>query len=344
MMDIASPERRVLFVGECHALVMREIFSRFCLTAAMFDVIKPEQEGDRKALLAKAAQYHAVVFIHAHYNDDDACRDALRNGSIESGYQFLTVPPISWQGYHPTLIQTRSLGWCYKTILELQETCADVATFVEHSLAIAIDPAEANAHLDRCNARLRDFEHANGCTVRLADFIERECRSRRLFLMPTHGSNALYVHLCHALADALGLDISSDIDTIQSEIQPDAFLPILPSVSRALGLRFCANEYVMHFATGLRTFSWREWLELLFNARPGACYLSPGWGAPVERIDDGRNIPVVRNQVVYALADGDAFVVLDSSPSLRSALPAGTRIRLAGESWEVRPIEGYGLD
>lgn len=339
----ALSSRRVLFVGKCHALVLREMLSRFCKTPALFDVTDLAQGDLTNTIVERAAAYDAVIFIHADYTYEDKCRDALATLAPLAGYKFVTLPPLSWLGYYPGLTLTRSSGWCYEEHLNMRHSINDVDAFVDRALELEVDALAAISHFDACNRRLREFERKVGCSISLSEFIERESLLRRLFLMPTHCSNVLYVHICNLLSEALDLVLSNDIDSMQSEVQADAIVPILPGVERALSLQFRATEYVMHFATGLRAFSWREWLTLLFYARAGAVYLSPGWGAQLEVVHGGMAIQLVRNQVLYALKEEGQYVVLDSSPSLRAALPGGTVVRLVGNNWEVRSIEGFSL-
>jgi hypothetical protein len=334
---------RILFFGQCNALIMHQIFARFGTESAEIGLIDISRELREKGAVDydTALRYQHVIYFPTEFGDDEH-QAALERILYGTSTKFHVIPPLMFLGYFPGLQKTRWNSWSYRKFFDRRAEFDEYRNFERWALHESFERSEIAENVDTSNNLLMNYEAANECMVSIHRFISYNFLNKQLFLYPTHPSNFLYGYIASKIAEVLGIGLADSVMNFKGQMHPDAYTPILPVVAKYLNLGFSSEEYVLHYVMGERIFTINEWLKMLYFSADHTKMISPGWGGWLRC--EGKECEIVRGQLIFVEQDAGAYKILMAPENLKSRMPVGASIELLGEGWDVRDLIGYGYD
>jgi hypothetical protein len=228
---------RVLFYGGCHALALETLFRASASGSHSFSSLQNFEliNAGTPFPYERLARYDAVVYSPVRNKDQwntthlqERC-DALRIPTVR-------FPWLQWNGYFPDVTQIDRAPhlWAYQRLIDMAGQGASFSELLAEARQ-GFDPlGYARYSFDRLEENEGDVD------IPISGFIRRHYRDQRLFLTPNHPALPLYLHVQQQIARRLGLPLKWFVK--HEELHPDTFI-ILPTVAKALGLRFTGEEY-----------------------------------------------------------------------------------------------------
>jgi hypothetical protein len=331
---------RVLFYGGCHAAALRKIFDRYAPEIEHVDHLTNFRLIQAKAPFPYSSlnRFDWVVF-NPILNKQDYNTTNLREYCRGHGIRCISYPWLQWGGYFPGVTKTPPpwySGWWISGLDVVAEKAGSFDAFCDavlHGNALAED---ALSRLDATTTFLRRLEsHAD---LSVVPFILDNFRDQRLFLTPDHANTALYKHLVWQIADALSCRIDESFYHSTREVQEGITMPILPSVGRALGLKFPAGDFENTFVLGHRVFSLVEFLKLHYyrkdirsawartNTRLRSAIGPDAGGEPIMvKANDRLLVRMLPRDAASAYRQHDVLAALAGSAKLRKLVDRAVR-------------------
>jgi hypothetical protein len=258
---------RVLFYGGCHAEALRRLFARYVRgledvrALTNYRLIRGGHPVPYDAMRGFDWVIFSPILNKEQYNTSHLEADLGAHG-----VRLLRFPWLQWNGYFPGLDQKGPpwlSGWWYSAL----ETLAAESPTFEHFAEQVFDGTAlgeaALRELETTTSWLRRLEA--GTDVPVSGYVLDNFRRERLFLTPNHPSTALYRHVVLQIAAALGLQVDPSIHHTRLEAQEGLQVPILPSVARALDLRFQAGDFEHKYALGGEILPLSAFLRLHYS-------------------------------------------------------------------------------
>lgn len=267
----SSNPKRVLFYGACHASALARIFETFCTdfsysfdTITNFEIIRREIPFPYESVANWDVIVFSPVLRRKGYETSrliDAC--------IRHNVKYFCFPYLEWRGYFPYIKEDYFLNmpfWHYPSSVSLANGAADFSSYMREFDRPFKQDNFLFENLESTTETLRSHEKMGLCDVIISDFIVEEFRNRRLFLIPSHPSQALWVEVVKRLNRFLNLPLDPAYLYSAVEPQDGVKVPIHPDVSERLELRFQDADFqnkASHF--GNRTIPWSDYMRLAYG-------------------------------------------------------------------------------
>lgn len=254
---------RVLFYGGCHAMALRRIFEQYVPGVEVDHITNYKLIRENVGFPYDHLKRFDWVVFNPILNKEAYNTVHLEAFAKANGVKTLKYPWLQWQGYYPT-VRKISPDWYtgywlsgLDAVAERSPTFDHFCEQVFHGQALA---DEARQQFEATTGYLQRLEtHAD---LNVSDFVLRNYQTQRLFLTPDHPSLATYKHLVRLVSEALGCKVDPSFYWSAQEVQQGIQIPILPSVSRALGITFAAGDFQHNLVYGDDVFPLREFLKL----------------------------------------------------------------------------------
>lgn len=261
---------RILLYGGCHALVLRDYLQhafadRFeCTLIVNFELIGSGEAFPYSSLDRFDAVLFSPIENKVGYNTTDLVEACGRRGVLPLCFAWM-----EWHGYFPGAVKGVFNGrfrWHYPGLVERAANhVGGLDAFCDEVIASFPDDATVDAVAEASTARVRAAERRHGIVPAMSDYILRDHRAHRLFLVPDHPSRRYYVHLLRAILPRLGVD-EADVERGLSalpahEPQWRWRMPIFPRVAQRLGLECADTDWIDDEIFPGRTLDLRSYLE-----------------------------------------------------------------------------------
>jgi len=269
---LQSPEpKRVLFYGACHATIFARVYETFCTDFSYsFDRITNYEIISQGIPFPydRISEWDIVVFSpilnHAGYETArviDVC--------IKNNVKYVCYPHLHWRGYFPYVEEGNFVDmpfWHYPASVALASTSDDFEAYVQNFNRPFKEDYHLFENLEFSTHKLQETEKLGECSFTISDFVKIEFRNKRLFLIPGHPTQTLYVETIRRLNEHLNLPLDPSYMYSASEPQDGVKLPIHPDVSERLGLRFQDADFQNNTSLfGSRTITWTDYLRLAYG-------------------------------------------------------------------------------
>lgn len=260
---------KVLFYGGCHAAALSRVFGRYSNSLERvdhlfnFDLIRKQAAVPYDYICS----FDRVIFSPIR-NKGDYNTSYLECFLKSQGIPFLKYPWLQWEGYFPGTVRSPYswfVGWWPSSLESLVEKCNSKQEFLDsvYSGLALLDSISSN--FERTTARLIAGER--DCDIKISDMILSNYQSKRLFLTNDHAGLELYKYIVAEIAGWLCAFVDPAFYNSNTEVQRGIQLPILPSVSKALGIQFPGGDFLNKYMIGDGILSMTEYLGLIWSAR-----------------------------------------------------------------------------
>lgn len=259
----------ILIYGGCHASAMTRLIDRYGLphvkatTLTNYSMIKNSEPFPYDEM----ANYDLVIFSpivnKAAYNTS-----FLEDHLDERKIQYIKYPWVQWNGYFPGFQKTAFFGhnpWWNQSLLKEAARHKTFESFEANVVDGSALSDIALSNLEMTSNKLREGEAKGRVDVKIADWIAQNYAERRLLLTPDHACIELYKYMFQQIEGLVGKIVEPSLYFSTTEIQEGLITPILPSVARALGLRFSSGDFSDPVIMSGRLISLREYLRLYFE-------------------------------------------------------------------------------
>lgn len=269
---LSSPvPKRILFYGACHANALARIFETFCTDFSYsFDTVTNYEiiHRDIPFPYESVANWDVIVFSPIlRRKGYETSR--LIEACIKNNVKYVCYPYLEWRGYFPYIKDgyfVNAPSWYYPSSIVLARNINDFNNYMQEFNRPFKEDNFLFENLESTTEILRNHEKMGQCDVTISDFIVEEFRNKRLFLIPSHPSQALWIEVVKRLNQLLKLPLDPAYLYSAAEPQDGVKVPIHPDVSERLGLRFQDADFqnkASHF--GSRTIPWSDYMRLAYG-------------------------------------------------------------------------------
>lgn len=356
----SSNPKRVLFYGACHATIFARIFEQFCTDFSYsFDVITNYQIIHQGIPFPyeRIGEWDIVVFSPI-FNYAEYETTLLKKACDKSNVRYICYPYLDWRGYFPYMKDAYFINmrlWHYPQSIALARTAPDFPSYSEEFNKLFRDDDYIFKNLESSTEHLRENEKLGGCDFIISDYILNEYRNKRLFLIPAHPTQVLYVETIKRLNEILRIPIDPAYFYSTAEPQEGVKVPIHPELSLRLGLNFQDADFqnnTSSFAT--RNIPWSDYLKLAYGSGRGSTMWEASSATAIKRVlqssdslDGDKYIRVPKGTILQAFAKPtEDFLHLEvditwTDPLLRQKLMNWNSVYIYKEHWQetVQPDE-----
>jgi hypothetical protein len=254
---------RILFYGGCHAAALRRIFERYAPDVEYVDHLTNFRIIRENAPVPYEdfRQFDWIIFSPI-LNKNEYNTIHVENFCRKNNIKYLKYPWLQWEGCFPAMKKTASAWWWCTGLDQLAAESPSFEAFREAVLFGNALAEEAVRNLEKTTTFLRRREADADVTI--SQFIADRYKDERLFLTPDHAAIPLYRYLVRQIADAIRCKMDESFYFSTEEVQPETEHPILPSVARALELRFVGGNFHNKFVFGDGRMALTEYLKMHF--------------------------------------------------------------------------------
>lgn len=309
----SAQPKRILFYGACHATIFRRVYENFCTDESYsfdkitnFDIINrgipfPYDQVSEWDIIVfspilRRAGYETVRLI-------DAC--------IKNNVKYFSYPHLHWRGYFPYIKEDYFVNmrtWHYPKSISLAGEYEDFATYLNEFSKPFKNVDEILSNLESSTEALRKNEILGECNFKISDYVIEEYKNRRLFLIPGHPSQALYIEAIKRLNEHLNLPIDPSYFYSALEPQGGVKVPIHPDVSESLELKFHDADFQNNTSSFAdRNISWTDYMRLSYGCGRGSTMWQANAGTsikcalqPSNTLKDDECIRVSRGTILQA--------------------------------------------
>lgn len=268
----SSNPKRILFYGACHATVFAQVFESFCTDPSYsFDRITNYEiiQNGIPFPYERVSEWDVIVFSPI-FNQPGYETARLIEECLKKHVKTVCYPHLHWRGYFPYIDEGHFITmpfWHYPTSVALARTSSDFESFKREFDKPFKEDYFLFENLESTTEYLRKNEIAGNCDFIISDFIVKEFRDKRLFLIPGHPSQTLYIEAIRRLNEFLNLPLDPSYTYSVCEPQHGVKVPIHPDVSARLGLRFQDADFQNNLSIFAdRTIPWSDYLRLAYGS------------------------------------------------------------------------------
>lgn len=339
---------RILFYGGCHAAALRRIFERYAADVEYVDHLTNFRLiRDKIPVPYEAMRRFDWVIFNPILNKEEYNTVNLEKYCHSNGIKYLKYPWLQWEGYFPTMKKASwewYNGWWYTGLDQLAAASVSFESFREDVLYGKALGDDAVQHFEVTTNLLKKNEANADLTV--SSFIVDRYRDERLFLTPDHAAVALYRYIARQIAESISCKMDESFYFSNEEVQPEIQYPILPSVSKALGLRFVAGDFHNKFIFGEGGMTLTEYLKMHYyksDIRIAIARSRTRLREDIEGSEEGRAYlfnptDKVLIRKVHALKKGgyqsyEMMTPMKASPNLYKGMPRGSTLYFYPSHW-----------
>ncbi len=342
---------KILFYGGCHASAFRRIAEQFSSGTHQFDHLTNYsmiQRGEPFPF-EFAAGFDLIIFSPI-MNKGDWNTDRLETFCAKIGIPFIKFPWIQWEGYFPGMKKLNlgwHAGWWNVALKEEATKYENFDLFYQAVLEGDVLANEAKDNLNKTTNTLRLREQESEVLISISDFITDNYQAERLMLTPDHASTSIYKHIFRQIEDIVGKVVDPGFYHTAMQIQHGLESPILPSVARALDLRFAGSDYRNIDFSGDALIILKDYLRLQYFA-PRIARISANANTRIKLIiDDPESfVSIPAGESFITQFTGEAwpnhqrahFISPASRVRSRSAGLMGSQYWLYNSHWDVVPM------
>ncbi|EPR37195.1 hypothetical protein dsx2_1138 [Desulfovibrio sp. X2] len=243
-------------------------FSRLFEIRSQFNFLAPGEASDPRRFLDEIAGSRFFFYQRNEFLDDAFLASlplTLRASPIPYVTSKIYWPSMLDQNTEPRLLCCEQNPYGYipfrcGVLEEMIDSGWDDERIVSRYTAARLDELlDLDEHFERQIGHLRKLD--GSCDIKVADFVESRVRETMLFHIFNHPAIPVMRHMADGMLDLLGLPLDLPRDV------PDKFvhsqLPVHPSVARAYGLAFAAEDRIWNL--GPRKVNFEEYLRLYIS-------------------------------------------------------------------------------
>lgn len=339
---------KILFYGGCHAAAMRRIVDQYAVNVQKaehltnFVLIRENRPFPYEQL----KNFDLVIF-NPILNKHDHNTSHLEEYCRDQGIRTLKYPWLQWEGYYPTIRKIGPSwysGWWMTGLDEIADEAPDFQDFAGQVFEGTALHDQALQNLERTSGFLARLEATTD--VKILGHVMDRFRDTRLFLTPDHASSELYKYILREIARLSGLRLDPAFWHSGQEIQAGIQIPVLPSVARALDLRFAgAGDFQNSLVLGSSTLSLTEYLKLHYYRRQ-VCFAVATGNTRLRDPDSGEAHSIREGTEVLGIAAtakvAQGYRRIEVLRSLRGdarrrfPLPLGRDMNFFARHWQMR--------
>ena len=261
---------KILIYGGCHASAFARILNQYgrsnvtATTLTNFRLIAKGTPFPYDDL----SNYDLVIFSPI-FNKEEYNTDRLEEVLQSKGVNFVKYPWIQWNGYfpgfrHKPILDTRI--WWNDQLSGEAANHRDFEKFEEAVLDGDFLSSLAVDNLQQTTTMLEKNEEKGRVHVPISGWIQDNFRDRRLLLTPDHAATDLYKFMMSRFEELIGPLVERSFYYSTEEVQDGLLTPILPSVARALDLKFKSADFRDPRVASSRVLSLREYLRIAYES------------------------------------------------------------------------------
>ena len=271
----SANKKRVLFYGACHASVFARIFETFCTDYSYsFDKITNYQIiRDKIPFPYESISEWDIIVFNPIFRYPGYETSRLIEECIKKNVKYVCYPYLEWRGYFPHIKEEYFINMPFLHYPIAVDLASKYENFDSYLVQFDKHFSEGDyifENLEATSETLRQNEKLGDCNVIISDYIAREYRKQRLFLIPSHPSQVLYKEMIKRLSDEIDLPIDPSYLYSAAEPQEGVKVPIHPIVSTRLELNFQDADFQNNTSSfGNRTIPWSDYMRLSYGFGKG---------------------------------------------------------------------------
>lgn len=339
---------RILFYGGCHAAAMRRIVDQYAVN------VKKAEHLTNFVLIREKRPFpydqlknFDLVIFNPILNKHDHNTSHLEDYCRAQGIGMVKYPWLQWEGYYPTIRKIGPgwySGWWMTGLDEIADESQSFQDFAGDVFEGTALHDQALDNLERTSGFLARLEATTD--VKILAHVQDNFRSTRLFLTPDHASSELYKYILAEISRLCGLRLDPAFYHTGQEIQAGIQIPVLPSVARALDLRFPGGgDFQNSLVMGSSTLSLTEYLKLHYWRRQ-VCFATAAGNTRLRDPETGEAHAIKEGTEILGIASTDrisqGYQKVEVLRSLRGEtrrrfpLPLGRDLNFFARHWQMR--------